>query len=183
MSPRSSYRRCSNCPLYNAEWGANSRNEIIWFGNDWAASTFTVILTTLLHVKRNFLKNAHLFRKSENSFHLANIKFITMSTKARHWILSWAKSIQSTLICPLNYLSILSSHLCLGLLSNLWLWVFRSVYHTSLFAHYICYSAYLFTEDRNLNFKTYLVAPCYSRQYTIVGWYIRVYTPLIMKCK
>jgi hypothetical protein len=48
-------------------------------------------------------------------------RFITVFTRAHYWPLSWARWIQSTPSHPISLRSILtlSSHLCLGLLSDL----------------------------------------------------------------
>jgi hypothetical protein len=61
-------------------------------------------------------------------------RFITVSTTARHWSLSWARSISPYPI-SLRYISILSSHLCLGLRSGLFPSDFSTrILHTFLFA-------------------------------------------------
>ena len=79
----------------------------------------TYLLTPRRRVRLEKLTGSQLVKKL--SVFYGTRKFITAITSARHLSLSWASSIQSTLLHPTSWRSILilSSHLCLGLQSGL----------------------------------------------------------------
>jgi hypothetical protein len=63
-----------------------------------------------------------------------NRRFMTVFTRALHWSLSWARSIQSIPSRPISLkpILILSTHLCLGRPSALFFYI-----HPLLFAHWV----------------------------------------------
>jgi hypothetical protein len=73
-------------------------------------------------------------------------RFITVFTRARHWSPSWARSFQPIPFNPISQRSILilSSHLCVGLLSCLFANGFPSKLYMQSSSSHPCYMSCLF---------------------------------------
>jgi hypothetical protein len=84
----------------------------------------------LIPWSRDLLQNLTVMQLvNKSSTFYGTQRFITMFTTAHHWSLSWARCIQSTPFSPVSHqrsILTLSSHVCLGVSSGLFLSVIQT---------------------------------------------------------
>jgi hypothetical protein len=94
-----------HCSIYTSEMGENQTTNFMEMSPSWEVTSDAAT------------KNYLMFNGTRS--------FITVFTRALHWSLSWARSIQSISLHPINLraILILSTHLRLGLASGLSFWL------------------------------------------------------------